>query len=309
MSTDPTYSRRDHELRRMLVSTASAEPGRPHRRGAVIASILGFVVAGALTGGAVSALALSANDHATTVTIGDLKSLIVYDNDRLFGTPFVLSGQGTTTIQLGQAPEGAEQIAVLFRCDDAGTFGVVVDGDQQGESECSSGDTGGIAGGYHSVAGTGEHTLTITADRSKRYVVWTSWATRATAPDPSPTQNAALTDGVVAETEYRDGFVRYSTCMTDAGFPLERVDESGTIIAYSTASDSVTSGMEGRCYAEEFALLDMGWQAQNEDTSETAGLIGACLTARGITPEPTMAGKQRQLEAIPLSVEECLIAQ
>jgi hypothetical protein len=97
--------------------------------------------------------------------------------------------------------------------------------------------------------------------------------------------------------------------MTDAGAPLERVDQSGTVITYSNTSDTVTSGAEGRCYAEEFALLDSGWQVQNEDTSETAVLVGACLTARGITPDPTMAGKQRQLDAIPLTIEECLIAR
>lgn len=309
MSTDPTYSRRDHELRRMLVSTASAEPARPRRRSAATASIAAFVMAGALTGGAVSALALSGDDHATTVSIEDMKSLVVYDDDQLFGTPFVLSGQGTTTIQLGQAPEGAEQIAVVFSCGDAGTFGIVIDGERQGESVCSTEDIGGTAGGYHSVAGTSEHTLTIMTDRSNRYVVWTSWATRATVPGPSVTQSAALSDGVVTDAEYRDGFVRYSTCMTDAGSPLERIDQSGTIITYSNTSDSVTSGAEGRCYAEEFALLDSGWQVQNEDTSETASVIGACLTARGITPEPTMTGKHRQLEAIPLTIEECLITK
>lgn len=111
---------------------------------------------------------------------------------------------------------------------------------------------------------------------------------------------------MVTETEYRDGFARYDACIINAGSPLVSVDQSGTIIKYSNTGGSVTSGAEGRCYALEFTLLDSAWQIQNEDTSETANLIGACLTARGITPEPTMEGKNRQLEAIPLTVEKCL---
>lgn len=141
MSTEPTQSLRDQELRRMLVATSSAEPGRPRRRGTVMASIAAFVMAGALTGGAVSALALSADDQPATVSIQDMKDLVVYDDAQLFDTPFVLAGQGTTTIQLGPAPDGAKQIAVAFHCGDAGTFRVLVDGEQQGGSTCSAEDT------------------------------------------------------------------------------------------------------------------------------------------------------------------------
>lgn len=310
MPTDPTESLRDHELRRMLVATSYAEPVRPRRRSAVMASIVAFVVAGALTGGTVSALALSAADQPATVNVEDMKRLIVYDDDELYGTPFVLSGQGTTTIQLGQAPEGAEQIAVAFHCDDAGSFAVLVDGEQQSSSKCAAADTAFTnGGGYYAIAGNGEHTLTITTGRSNRYLVWTSWATRSTAPDASAAQSAALSDGVATEAEYRDGFARYSNCMTEAGSPPVRVDQSGTVIKYSNTGDSVASGAEGRCYALEFGLLDSAWQIQNVDTSETAARIGECLTARGITPEPTMAGRNGQLEAIPLTVEACLTAQ
>ena len=307
MSTEPTQSLRDQELRRMLVATSTAEPVRPQRRSAVMASLAAFVMAGALTGGAVSAVALSADDRPATVSIDEMKNLVVYDDAQLYGTPFVLSGQGTTTIQLGDAPEGAKQIAVAFHCDDAGTFRVLVDGELQGESRCSEEDTADTnGGGYHSITGDGEHTLTIDTARSNRFVVWTSWANRATAPEPSAAQNAALSDGVVTETEYRDGFARYDGCMINAGSPLVGVDQSGTLIKYSNTGDSVTSGVEGRCYALEFTQLDSAWQIQNEDTSETANRIGACLTARGITPESTMAGRNRQLEAIPLTIDQCL---
>ena len=303
MSTDPTLSLRDQELRRMLVATSAAVPARPRRRGTVIASIAAFVVAGALTGGAVSALALSADEQTATVSIEELMSRVVYDDAQLFGTPFVLSGQGDTTVQLGSAPEGAQQLAVVFRCEESGTFRVRVDGQQQSDIGCSESGHGG--GGYNLITGDGEHTLTIDTDGAKHFALWASWATRGIEPEPSESQAAALSDGVVSQTEYREGFGRYSACMLDAGHPLGGVDQSGTIFTYINSSDAVTSGVEGRCYALEFRLLDSAWQVQNEDTSETANLIGACLTARGITPESTMEGKHRQLEAIPLTVDQC----
>ena len=149
MSTEPTQSLRDQELRRMLVATSTAEPVRPRRRSTIMASIAAFALAGALTGGAVSALALSTDDQPATVSVKDMRDIVVYDDAQLFGTPFVLSGQGTTTIQLGEAPEGAKQIAVAFHCDDAGTFRVLVDGELQGESRCSEEDTASTNGGGH----------------------------------------------------------------------------------------------------------------------------------------------------------------
>lgn len=307
MSTDPTLSLRDQELRRMLVATSSANPSRPRRRSTVITSLAAFIVAGALTGGAVSAVALNADNEPATVNIEELTTHLVYDDAQVFGTPFVLSGQGDTTVQLGSAPEGAEQIAIVFGCEDPGNFSVLIDGQQQSEIGCTDRDTADAgAGSYHSFTGGGDHTLTISTDRGKHFVLWASWATPATAPEPSQAQVAAVSDGAVTETEYRDGFARYSTCMIDAGHPLVGVDQSGTIFKYSNNSASVTSGVEGRCYAREFKLLDSAWQIQNEDTSETAALIGACLTARGIAPEPTLADRKRQLEAIPLTLEECL---
>ena len=310
MSTDQAMSDRDRELRRMLVATSSAEPSRPRRRSTVIASLAAFLVAGALTGGVVSAAALNVDDSPTTVSIEDMVELVVYDDAQLFGTPFVLSGQGNTTVELGSAPDGAEQLALAFHCVDAGTFRVLIDGEQQSEIGCAEEDTARTnGGGYHVVKGDGEHTLTIATDHAKRYVLWASWATRATAPEPSAAQAAALSDGVVTETEYRDGFDRYSSCMTDAGHPVLGIDTSGTIIDYFNDSSAVTSGVEGRCYEGEFSDLDIDWQMQNQDTSETANVVGGCLTAHGVAPEPTLEARWVQLEAIPLTVEQCFAEQ
>lgn len=264
MPADPTLSR-DQALRRMLVATSSAVPARPRRRRTVFASVAAFVVAGALTGGAVSAAALNVESRPATISISAMTEGVVYDDAELFGTPLILSGQGETTLKLGAAPDGAKSIAVAFHCVDAGKFQVLVDGEKQGEHGCSEADTSSAnGGGYYPIHGGGEHTLTIITDRSKRYVLWTSWANRATAPEPSGSQQAALSDGVVTETEYRDGFARYSACMTEAGSPLVGVNQTGTIISYSSLGSSVTSGVEGRCYALEFDKLDVAWQIDNE---------------------------------------------
>ncbi len=304
MSTEPVRSARDSELRRMLVATASAQLSRSRSRG--VASIAAFCLAGALTGGAVSALAMSADDRTTTVSVEDMRDSVVYDDAQLFGTPIVISGQGTTTINLGQAPQGAEGIAVAFHCSDAGTYAEIVDGVQNTSHTCSAEDTAYTnGGGYSAVSGPGDHTLTISTDRANRFVIWTSWANPAGVPEPSAAQAAALADGEVSEMEYQDAFDRYEACMIAAGAPLVRVDRSGVIISYANVGDAVTSGAEGRCYALEFSGVDVAWQARNEDTSETAKVIGDCLTARGITPEPTLEARTRQLDAIPLTFLEC----
>ena len=67
---------------------------------------------------------------------------------------------------------------------------------------------------------------------------------------------------MVTDAVYRQGFARYSACMTDAGYPLVFVDESGAIVQYSNTSDAIASGDEERCYASEFAQLDESWQLQ-----------------------------------------------
>lgn len=306
MSADQAMSDRDRELRRMLVATAAAQFSRPRRRSTVIASIAAFVAAGALTGGVVSAAALNADNSPTTVSIKDMVGQVVYDDAQLFGTPFVFSGQGNTTVELGSAPEGAEQLALAFHCVDAGTFRMEIDGEWHGDNSCTEEATAYTNGGeYISIEGGGEHTLTISTDRDKRYVLWASWATRAADPEPSAATVAALSDGIVTETEYRDGFDRYSSCMTDAGHPVLGIDTSGTVIDYFNESSAVDSGVERRCYELEFSGLDSGWQLQNEDTSETANLVGECLSAHGVVPEPTLEARLQQLEAIPLTIEQC----
>ena len=83
-------------------------------------------------------------------------------------------------------------------------------------------------------------------------------------PDASPQQAAAMADGQVSDAEYHAQFDRYSECMIAAGYPLDAVNTSSLIVTYVNSSDSVSSGAEGRCYAQEFAQIDLSWQAAHQ---------------------------------------------
>lgn len=264
MFSDTEYNPRDAELRRMVVASAAAPQPAPRKRGTLLALLGAFVAAGALTGGAVSAAALNADAPTTTVSIEEMTEQVVYDDAQLFGTPFVLSGSGDTVVELGAIPNGAEQIAVAFHCVDPGSFVIDVDGQPYTQNCGPQATTGANGGGYFSPGEGEDHSISVSTGRDTRYLLWASWATPASEPEPSAEQQAALEDGTVTESEYRDGFSRYAACMRDAGYPLGGVDESGTIIDYSNDLEAVTSGVEGSCYAREFEQLDIGWQIQQK---------------------------------------------
>lgn len=271
MSTEqhPTADR-DQELRTLLVATATATPAPSPKRGrTLVGSIIAFGLAGALTGGAISAAAaLNAPEPAestgpVTISIDEMTSTIVRDDTRLFDTPFVVRSSGDTTIELGKAPAGASSIAFALHCLDAGSFDYSIDGDWIGRTSCSQQDTEFTnGGGFIDIQGNGVHTLRINARSQNGYVIWASWATPAPPPEPSAQQQAALSDGIVTQDEYRAAFARYSECMSSAGYPLVFVDESLTVIQYSNTADAVGSGVEEQCYHSEFKQVDTDWQLQ-----------------------------------------------
>ena len=257
---------REAELRQMLVATAAAAPTRRRRWRPFIPLTIAFVAAGAITGGAVSAAALNSPAPVSTVSVESIARTFVHDDTQLFGTPFILSGQGETNVILGSAPAGATDIAIAFNCLDAASYEVRVDGEFFARITCDENSTerAGSASFYPlDPTGDGEHRVSIATGKSDRYVLWASWAAPVTT-EPSAAQQEALADGTVTEAEYRDGFARYQQCMTDAGYPLGSVDDAGTVISYVTSGESVQSGVEGRCYDAEFGDLDSRWQVANE---------------------------------------------
>lgn len=270
-TTTTTTSERDVQLRQLLVSAANAEAvTTPKRNRALAASVIAFAVAGAITGGPVSAAALS-NDQAvnqkpTSISIEEMTQRIVRDDTQLFGTPFIIRSTGVTEIDLGQAPTGATSIALAFHCVSAGTFEYTLDGTPIGSYKCSDNDTRySSGGGFIQPGEANEHALRISTGAQDSFVVWASWAAPAPKAAPSAVQQEAIADGVVTEAEYHAGFDRYAKCMSDAGHPVVFIDETGPIIEYSNPAEAVYSGHESRCYASEFERLDSTWQIQTRE--------------------------------------------
>lgn len=269
MSSELPATTRDAELRHMLVATASAAPVRPRRRWSIAAPIAAFALAGALTG-TVSATALNAPKDDPPVAMDNAIAMFVHDDTQLIGEPVQVSGQNETVIPLGAKPEGATELGVILRCQDAGTFNVLIDGQPKMTLTCdenSSASAGGAS--YFTVEDRPTHSVTIDASDGGRYAVWASWAARAIPPALSPELTAAIADGEVSEEEYRAQFDRYSECMTTGGYPLEGVNTSGTIITSVVSDAAMTSGVYDRCYAEHFFDVDIAWQSAHAPQTNT----------------------------------------
>lgn len=257
---------RDEAQRRMFVALADTAPLTP-RRPRVLAGLVVFAVSGLLAGAATSAaVALTAESRAgSSVThvppsMAQLAATVPGDTE-LFGEPFVIEhAVGLTTVDVGEAPEGATELFVAFRCLGPGVEVIKIDGEQIATSYCDA--VGGGSGGGEPVSGSGPHTLSVSGSGS--YRLWASWSAPAVPPAPSVEQGAAMADGTVTEAEYRAGFDRYAECMTAGGHPVDVIDTSRTVIRYVNSGASVQSGLEGRCYALEFASLDLAWQSANQ---------------------------------------------
>jgi hypothetical protein len=315
MDSEPTLlPTRSEALRAHLVATASAQshdrmpaPRRwmSRRRAALALGV--FALAGALAGGAVSATAINAaNSPTVTVSIDDMKEALVGEHTPLFGTPLVYSGQGDAEIDLGDMPEEASMLAVVFYCVDEGSFTTYMDGLEQGTDTCEGDDLPRTnSGSFAGVESTGDHILTIEGSGSDRYVIWAQWANRPQDPEYSSAQVAAMADGAVTREEYDAGFQRFYDCMADQGFPVLFIDRSRDVISYSTTSDAASDGADMRCYIAEFEDVDGEWQVAHEDTSQTADWIRGCLINEGVLAEDTLAEMFEQLEDISLTPEGC----
>lgn len=265
MSSEMPGNERNTELRRMLVATASAAPERPRRLWRTAGPITAFALAGALTG-TVSAAALNAPRNDRPATTDNMVASFVHDDTQLFGEPVEVNGLGDTVIPLGAAPADATELAVVFSCTDPGNFELLLNGEAAMTMICDEASAASAGGGsYFTVDDMPTHALLVSADEGDRYLLWASWASRAVPPEPSPQQAAAVADGEVSEEEYHAQFDRYSDCNAEAGYPLEAVNTSDTVITYNTSDAAITSGAEGRCYALEFAQVDRTWQAAHSE--------------------------------------------
>jgi hypothetical protein len=259
-------STRDEAQRRMFVALADSAP-LSRRRPRTLLVLAVFAVSGVLAGAATSAaVALTAESRVgSNVTFlppstAQLAAMVRGDTE-LFGDPFIIEhAVGPTTFDVGVAPEGATELFIAFRCLTAGVEVISVDGAAISTNYCDG--NGGGSGGGEAVSGPGPHSLSISGSGS--YMLWASWSAPAVPPAPSAEQSAAMADGAVTDAEYRAGFERYARCMTDGGYPVDVIDTTQTVIYYVNSDASVESGVEGRCYAAEFGLLDPAWQIANQ---------------------------------------------
>lgn len=123
-----------------------------------------------------------------------------------------------------------------------------------------------------------------------------------TACVPSP---PVAQEGDVTETEYRDAFDDYRSCMEDHGYALIGVEQNGVVIEWMYVEEATTTGVEEDCY-EPFYPLDSAWQIQNEDTSVAARLYQQCLRRADIAPAETLAEMHEQLLAAGIDPSSCL---
>lgn len=260
-------TKRDDAQRRMLVALADAAP-LPRRRPRTATALAVFAISGILAGAATSAaVALTAEsragDNVTHVppSAAQLAATVPADT-QLFGDPFFIErAVGPRMLDVGMPPEGATELFVAFRCLGAGVEVITIDGSEIGTGYCEA-SHGGFGGG-EPVSGPGPHRVSVSGSGS--YMLWVSWSAPVVPPEPSAQQSAATADGSVTEAEYRAGFERYAACMADGGHPVDVIDVTTPVIRYVTSGASVQSGVEGRCYAAEFGLLDSAWQSANQE--------------------------------------------
>jgi major membrane immunogen (membrane-anchored lipoprotein) len=122
----------------------------------------------------------------------------------------------------------------------------------------------------------------------------------------SAAQSTALSDGVVSADEYEAGYQRFVACLAKEGYTVAEQPKKGTAIQYSVPSAAVDSGKEKKCYDAEFGQLDEKWQVSNEDTSDTAIAVKACLQAKGVEPKATLNDMLDQLDSIKVTLAECM---
>lgn len=270
--TTPPTPTRNAALRAELVAQASESVTSPRLGQGRIAvtSILAFTLAGATTGAAVAATgAFSPQETVSAVQIEmDEVRAITFPGAEFFGAPLIVTGSGTTVIELGERPEGATTLALRVGCIDPGRFDIQIDETPDSWVQCDGDDVadGPTVGGFSSQYDIGDvvpRAVTVTGGSGERYVVWVSWAAAPEQPAPSDAQQAALVDGVVTREEYVAGLDRYIACMDERGWSVGVIDRNAEVVDYNV--EAIAAADDAQCYAAEFELLDIAWQLSRGD--------------------------------------------
>jgi hypothetical protein len=122
----------------------------------------------------------------------------------------------------------------------------------------------------------------------------------------SDTQSSALADGVISADEYEEAFSRYRSCLEGAGYALVMQGTENQSYQFGIPAEAVESGVDARCYEQEFRQVDILWQLSHQDTSDATEAMRECLRAVGIEPERDTEKVARQLAEAGISIENCV---
>lgn len=83
----------------------------------------------------------------------------------------------------------------------------------------------------------------------------------------SDDQATAVADGVISSDEYESGFSRYRSCLEAEGYALVLNGKENQSYQFGIPAEAVDSGVDARCYEQEFREVDVIWQLAHQDTS------------------------------------------
>jgi|GEM_PF-2841524 len=274
---NPESNARDAALRQALVDTvnsSTAANGTPRSTRSRLpfswrsVSLIAAVAVASATTGAVSASVISNSEPYPANVTASLAASVARPNAVALGQAVYVQSDGTETVQLGEMPEGATNLAVRNSCTEAGNVTIELDGEWVGSFGCDAASSGpGSGGGTFTVNSEGPHILTFTSQRGSSYEAWIAWVQEPPVPSLGAQQKSDLADGTVTRDEYVGAFNRFAGCLAGAGFFTTAPDFDAAVLEYSIPAEAVTSGADELCYVSQFGEVDAAWQIQNEGSA------------------------------------------
>ncbi len=271
-TTDPRIPSHTAALRAALVAQVAESAPRPRTvtTGRVaVAAVLAFALAGATTGGAVAATGMLTPTSTVEFSMEELR-VITFPGAEMLGAPLVVTGSGETVVRLDDRPEEATGLALRVQCLDVGRYDIVINDVPESWVQCDTASEGvQSVGGFSQLfdlnfdlSADGPQSVSVRGQGADRYVVWVSWAVLPAPVEASAAQADALADGVVTRDEYLAGLDRYIACMEASGWSVGVVDREAVVVDYRI--EAISGDDDARCYAAEFAELDVAWQISRE---------------------------------------------
>jgi hypothetical protein len=230
---------------------------RRHRRIPVWAAIAAFAIAGAATGGAVSAFASTRTD-SSAVSVPQEMFLGLLRGGHVVGPLISREASGSTQLDLGSRPDNATGIVSYMQCDGSGGFVQTLGGEVQLRQQCAS-NTGM---GFSTDTDPTNSAVSVDSEANLNYTIWAQWFTTPAPAQPSAAQQAAVADGVITEAEWHETVDRFAACMNGAGYPLLEIQY--TPLSYGTSSDAERTGAIEWCQESELNQVEKIWAVQSQ---------------------------------------------